>query len=197
MPTKKKVAMSSYIVNRYLPENLGRGGLIIDSGPTAASVAAALSLSHATFKSLDVFTNNVLASMLLSSVKTIRCYLVPGIADEKFAGVFGPAADEAIAKVDATVTILACSSFSKTRGPHANRAENRSFKRAVIEKTKKTVVVVAGHRIGSAGGSPILESADEWNRVLAENIDIIVTSPSKEAEELRRELGRKVKIVAP
>jgi DeoR/GlpR family transcriptional regulator of sugar metabolism len=193
----EKLAMGTYIATQYLPENLGRGGLIIDSGTTAASVAEALLINHERFKSLDVFTNNLLASILLSSAKTLKCHLVPGIVDDEFAGVFGPDADAAIARVNASVTILACTSFSETRGPHANSADNRSFKRTIIEKSKRTVIVVAGPRIGGAGGSPVLESAAEWDRVLKENVDIIVTSPSSEADRLRSSLGRKVKIVGP
>jgi DeoR/GlpR family transcriptional regulator of sugar metabolism len=193
----EKLAIGSYIAEEYLPKYLGKGGLIIDSGTTAASVAEALLLSHTQFKSVDVFTNNLLASILLSSAKSLRCHLVPGIVDEDFAGVFGPASNEAISKVAATVTILACTSLTNDLGPCANSADNRSFKRAIIEKTNKTVIVVAGSRIGASSGSPVLESPDDWKRVLKENVDIIVTSPSSEAEALRTVIGHKVKIVDP
>lgn len=193
----EKLAIGKYIAQEYLPENLGRGGLIVDSGTTAASVAEALLLSRARFKNLEVFTNNLLASILLSSAKSFRCHLVPGIVDEDFAGVFGPSADAAIKEVNATVTILACTSFTSENGPHANSAENRSFKRAIIEKSNKTVIVFAAPRIGKESGLPVLESPVQWKKVLRENVDMIVTSPGSEAEKLRKQLGRKVKIVGP
>jgi DeoR/GlpR family transcriptional regulator of sugar metabolism len=193
----EKLAIGKYIADEYLPANLGKGPLILDSGTTAASVAEALLLSRAQFPSLDIHTNNLIASVLLSSARNFRCHLVPGVVDEDFAGVFGTTADAAIATVDATVRILACTSFTYESGPHANSAENRSFKKAILGPAgkAKTVIVVTSQNVGKRHGQPVIGPARHWMKMFRDKVDLVVTSPGPEAEELRKKVGRKVKIV--
>jgi len=195
---REKLAIGKYIAEEYLPENIEGGGLILDSGTTAASVAEALLLSKSKGGyGFDVYTNNLLASILLSSVSSIHCELVPGAVDQDFAGVFGPKADAAIKEVPASVAIVACTSFTAERGPHANSEENRSFKRAIIDKTRKTVIAVTAEHVGLSDGEPVLENERDWRRVLQEHVDLIVTSPGPEATKLRKLFHGKVEIVAP
>lgn len=198
-----KLAIGRYIAQDYLPKHLGLGSLILDSGTTAASVAEAFLFNQSWIKNregrksnvLHVHTNNVLGSLILSSAKTFSCHLVPGTVDEDFAGVFGASANQAIRAVNASVVILACTSFTLEQGPHANSTDNLNFKRAIIDKSNRTVIVVTSAKIGQKVGKPVINDVNQWRRILKENIDEIVTSPGPEAEVLKRQLPSKVRIV--
>lgn len=186
-----KLSIGKYLAEKYLPDSLPRGNLILDSGTTVAAVAEALFLNRSKYTSLDIYTNNILACVLLCSASSIRCHLVPGIVDHEFGGVFGPEAESAISRVKADITILACTSFTREYGPYANSSENLSFKRAIIEN-KRIIIVIAAPRIGKSVGKPILKNKNDWNRVLEENVELIVTSFGKKADELKKCCSKKV-----
>jgi len=174
--TQEKLAIAKYVAETIIAKSEARS-IILDSGTSAAAVAEALFLIRDRFSALDIYTNNVLASVLLCSVKQFRCQLMPGVVDQDFAGVFGSAAVDAITGVRADVTIVACTGFTAKRGPYANSIENRAFKRAILRKNSKTVIIAPAERVGHAVGQPVLETDKDWTRVLKENVCKIVTCP--------------------
>lgn len=195
----EKQAIARYLALEFLPEELAPKTMILDSGTTVAAVAEVLAQNRSRFRRLTVFTNNLLASLLLSPIRTWDCQVLPGKVDENFAGVFGQSAIDALKTVSADCTIVACTGFTAERGPYANSVENRQFKRAILDRNRNTIIVVTGDRLGKKTGDPVLESEAEWQRVLDENVAMVVTCPSNESEQFRsqkRGLRGKLKIVA-
>lgn len=193
-----KRSIGQFLAEEYFPNVLRPKKIILDSGTSAAAVAEALFLSRDKYDKLDIHTNNLLACLLLCSVAQFTIEVVPGEVDEDFGGVFGSTACAAIRNSEADATVLACTGFTVGDGPYANSEENRNFKRAIIDKTKETIIIVPSERLGRPAGLPVMRHQTDWEKVLADNISMVVTSPrleSKEFKEVETILRRKLKVV--
>ncbi len=193
-----KLSIGKYLAEEYFPKVLRPKSIILDSGTSAAAVAEALFLNREKYRKLEIHTNNLLASLLLCSSHQFNCKLVSGDVDENFAGVFGLTACEGIKSCDADATVLACTGFTAERGPYANSIENRKFKRSIIDKTAKTIIIATSERLGKALGYPVMQSAAAWEKILTNNVVMVVTCPRSESRDFKRvekRLGRKLKVI--
>jgi hypothetical protein len=177
----EKLAIGKFLSQEYFALHKPKR-LILDSGTSAAAVAEALCL-NAGDRRLTVHTNNLLASLLLSTVTNFKCQVVPGEVDEDFAGVFGPAAR-----------------FTAQRGPYANSSENLEFKRAILENNQHTIIVVPADRLGviPIKAKPVIGPETEWKRLLNSHVEMVVTCPELPTPTFRQQqkaLRTKLKIV--
>ena len=192
-----KLVIGKYLAEEYIP-TIAPCSIVLDSGTSAAAVAEALFLNRDKYTKLDIHTNNVLASVLLCSAKQFNCSLVSGDVDQDFAGVFGPKACEGIQQCTADATVLACTGFTAEHGPFANSIDNRTFKRAIIDKTSETIIIVPSERLGKSVGSAVMQSVSEWKEVLKYNVSVVVTCPemaTSSFKKVQQKLGRKLKIL--
>ncbi len=185
---EEKFAIGRYLVEHYLRTNLRSNKIKLDSGTTTIAIAECLYNNRESYKFLKISTNNLLATLLLSSVSDFECELVRGIVDEDFAAVFGEEAVKGLIESSSGTSIIACTDFTAEQGPYANSDENLSVKRALFESSENVIIVADSEKLHLPASvpdksKPVFESKKEWNEILAEKVEAVLVYPELKKKE--------------
>lgn len=125
--------------------------LMINSGATTGSVAAELK----TKRNLNVVTNSLTVAMELGTVPTFRLILLGGEVSVQYAFVHGADALEQLEHYKADHAILSIDGVSAEAGLTTYHAEEAAVDRAMMRRSRSTIVVADHTKIGHESFSQV------------------------------------------
>ena len=111
--------------------------LFLDSSTTVASLAKKL----ARFNDLNIVTNGVKTSMLLSDLPNIRLMCTGGNLRGSSKSLVGPFAKDFVSHYNADLAFLSCRGFSVENGASETSEEEYCVKRQFIDNSKKAILM--------------------------------------------------------
>jgi len=140
-----------------------RGTIFLDAGSTTVCMAKYLNL----MSGLTILTNSILAASKLS--ESGNCVMViGGILRGDILGTHGAWAAMALRTILIDVAFLDCSGVKGFDGPVGNHLSDIEFKRAVIARANKKIVLADSRKLQTSG----IMSYCDWRE-----IDAMVTNP--------------------
>lgn len=149
--------------------------VIIDCGTTPKEVAVGL----LNIKNITIFTNSILAANVLMQSRDIELIMIPGTFRQKSMGFIGPMAIDFISSIRVDYVFLGVEGIELKQGVSTPNIDDALTKRALVQVSKKRIVVADASKIGKNTLTTIAP---------LEQIDTIVTCdnmPPKCAEELK------------
>ncbi len=150
--------------------------VFIDCGTTPKEVAVGL----LNVKDIIIFTNSILAANILSQSSNNKLIMVPGVFRQKSMGFIGPMAIDFISRIRLDCVFLGVEGIELKLGISTPDIDDALTKKALVEVSKKRIVVADSTKIGK---STLISIAP------LEQINTIVTCdsiPTKYAEDLRK-----------
>jgi DeoR/GlpR family transcriptional regulator of sugar metabolism len=190
----EKLAIARYLVGRWIERDEVPKSLLLDSGTTAAAVAEAIMLNAEAFAKTDIFTNNLLVSLMLSSVPGLRCHVLEGVVDDDYACVFMDPPRDAFPEKQIDTAVVACTGFSIDHGPLANSQQNLQFKRAAMELCSRCFLVFGSEKATATEGQPVFKSRKDWTKTLQEKVAKVITD-GKRNPGLVAALGENLELI--
>lgn len=157
------------LAQRFLPE---RGSVFLDAGSTVHAFAKLITLREG----LTIYTNSMGAADLLAQTNNTVC-LVGGEVRGVTMSLAGFWAVNAIRSVRMDVAFLGTSGFGSYNGPCAEAFVEAEVKRAVVESSRKSIVLADHTKFRSEA---LVEYTD-WKQ-----IDCLVTDAGTTAKEIER-----------
>lgn len=171
---------------RFIAEEVpSQAKIFLESGTTLAFVAQELAERR---REVNVFTNNVLAIVYLLPI-VIPVEILGGCVNYEYGAILGEQAEsraEEIVKEGDVLTFLGVTAISWEHGLCAKDENHRQFKKIIIERAAKLIIVVGSPKFSTKDYDKYPVDKDKWlERRVDINTLIITTLP--EDWQARRE----------
>jgi DeoR/GlpR family transcriptional regulator of sugar metabolism len=141
--------------------------LLIDAGSTNAAIAAALPENHG----LTVVTNAPDVARILMEREGFEILLIGGRIDAQIGAAVGAQAVEEIRRVRADLCFPGACAIDATHGLWSFDSEESLLKRAMVESSGETVVVVTGEKLGAAATHRVAAIAEVQHLVVEHDVE--------------------------
>lgn len=138
--------------------------IFLDHGSTSLAVAALL--PHG--RDLSIATGSIAVAALLMERDDIDLVMVGGAVDRVIGGAIDGTALEAVARLNIDLCLLGACGLSATGGVSAFEPADAAFKRALLARSSRSIVLATNDKLGQRAPQRIA-AVDAINRIILEH----------------------------